>query len=192
MTGYIGGAGRSLALVLAIAAAGLFQGCASITGSELQSLSLEAADKDGAPVTDADCNLSNDKGSWTAKPPAVVIVNRSAADLLVRCEVAGMPPGTVTAISRPNAGMLGNIIFGGGIGAIIDHNRGTAYDYPSRLRVVLGAISVMDKNDDVAGATGPPPAQTTTPAPQSVPPAQGRPAESGVSMDDLKGLLPKE
>jgi len=154
MTGFRERAGRLLGVVLATVAAGLFQGCASITGSELQSLSVQAADKEGAAVAGADCNLSNDKGSWTAKLPAVVMVNRSAADLLVRCEVAGLPPGTVTAISRPNAGMLGNIIFGGGIGAIIDHNKGTAYDYPSTLRVVFGATLVMDKNDDVAGSDG--------------------------------------
>jgi len=191
MTGFSGGAGRSVALVLAILAAGLFQGCASITGTELQSLSLEAVDKDGAPVTDADCNLSNDKGSWAAKPPAVVMVSRSAADLLARCEAAGQPPGTVTAISRPNAGMFGNIIFGGGIGAIIDHNKGTAYDYPSTLRVVFGATLVMDKNDDVGGAAAPQPTQSS-PAPQGVAPARGKPAESGVGLDDQKGLLPKE
>jgi len=58
--------------------------------------------------------------------------------------------------------------------------------------VVLGAILVMDKNDDVAGAAGPPPTQSTAPAPQGDAPAQGRPAESGVNLDDLKGLLPKE
>jgi hypothetical protein len=38
------------------------------------------------------------------------------------------------AISRANAGMAGNIIFGGGIGAIIDHNKGTAYSRRSKRR----------------------------------------------------------
>jgi hypothetical protein len=137
-----------LAPALVILAAGLLPGCASITGSELQLLSLQASEKDGAPVAGADCKLSNDKGTWHAKTPASPTVVRSAEDLTVNCEAAGKAPGLVRAISRANAGMAGNIIFGGVIGAIVDHNRGAAYDYPSLIDVTFGASKVIDRNDE--------------------------------------------
>lgn len=34
--------------------------------------------------------------------------------------------------------MWGNIVLGGGIGAIVDHNNGTAYEYPSLLKIYMG------------------------------------------------------
>ena len=97
-------AGRRVVLALTVLAASVLSGCASITGSELQLLSLQAWDKDGAPVAGADCKLSNDKGTWYAKPPASPTVTRSAEDLTVNCEAAGQAPGTVRAISRAKIG----------------------------------------------------------------------------------------
>ena len=41
--------------------------------------------------------------------------------------------------------MFGNIIFGGGIGALIDHSKGTGYDYPDQLPVKMGESVVVDK-----------------------------------------------
>lgn len=164
-----GHAGRPLALALAVLAASVLSGCASITGSELQLLSLQAWDKDGAPVAGADCKLSNDKGTWYAKPPASPTVTRSAEDLMVNCEAAGQAPGTVRAISRANAGMAGNILFGGVVGAIIDHNKGTAYDYPSAIGVVFGASKVIDKNDDSGASPAAQSATVPAPAPQNAP-----------------------
>ena len=41
--------------------------------------------------------------------------------------------------------MFGNILFGGGIGAIIDHNKGTAYSYPDWIRVIMGDNLVYDR-----------------------------------------------
>ena len=50
----------------------------------------------------------------------------------------------------------GNIIFGGGIGAIIDHNKGNGYNYPDQLPVVMGKAVVVDRKDT---GTEPKPAQ---------------------------------
>ncbi len=54
--------------------------------------------------------------------------------------------------------MFGNIVFGGGIGAIIDHNKGTGYDYPDLLPVKMGEAVVVDKKpkDPVAQQNCPP------------------------------------
>jgi hypothetical protein len=43
--------------------------------------------------------------------------------------------------------MFGNIIFGGGIGAIIDHSKGTGYDYPDNLPVKMGEVITVDKRE---------------------------------------------
>jgi hypothetical protein len=143
-----GAAARILAAAFAGAATGLGSGCATITGSETQNISLQAVEPSGATVADAECKLSNDKGNWRARPPAIAVVNRSAEDLLIHCEAERQQPGVVRAISRANSGMIGNIIFGGGIGALIDHDKGTAYDYPSVLRVVFGTTRVIDKQNE--------------------------------------------
>ena len=172
-----------------MALAGLASGCATITGTETQALSLQAVDQEGAAVENATCNLANDKGTWIVRPPATPTVVRSANDLIVRCEAEGQQPGTLRAISRANNGMAGNILFGGAIGALIDHNKGTAYDYPFALRVVFGATRTVDRAND--------PGNLPAPIPQasSPPPDMDRPrsAEStrAVTLDDLQNLLPK-
>lgn len=148
-------------------------GCATITGSETQNISIQATDASGAPVAGAECKFTNDKGTWRAKPPAIAVVVRSAEDLLVQCEAERQAAGTLRAISRANSGMIGNIIFGGGIGAMIDHSKGTAYDYPSMLRVIFGATLVVDKKDEQGDApkNPAPPAGTMSAAAPASPPA---------------------
>lgn len=42
--------------------------------------------------------------------------------------------------------MFGNIIFGGGIGAIIDHNNGSAYEYPATIKVVMGKSQRIEES----------------------------------------------
>ena len=73
----------------------------------------------------------------------------------ITCVQAGQPEAKGRAISRANAGMAGNIIFGGGIGAIIDHNKGTAYTYPTWLQLVFGQTLVFDRRDEKEGSPVP-------------------------------------
>lgn len=129
--------------VIAFAATLTNVGCASITQSENQSLALTATYQ-GKPV-EPTCQLKNDKGSWDSKAPANVTVRKSSEDLDVTCKSDGIPDGLLKAISRAAGSMWGNIIFGGGIGAIIDHNKGTGYDYPDQLPVKMGESIVVDK-----------------------------------------------
>lgn len=121
-------------------------GCSTITQSETQTLSLTATYQD-KPV-DPECRLTNDKGSWDTKAPANIAVRKSNEDLEVTCKKEGMPNGILKAISRAAGSMFGNIIFGGGIGAIIDHNKGTGYDYPNQLPIKMGESVVVDKKTE--------------------------------------------
>lgn len=175
-----------LAPILAIVL--LASGCASITGSELQNISVQTADQTGALVSGADCKLTNDKGTWTTKAPGFVMVMRSGEDLAVHCTAEDREPAMARAVSRANGGMVGNILFGGVVGAVIDNERGTGYDYPEALRVVFGTTLVIDKKDDVPGAAPMP--QVSAPQQPSTSPAASSPSQ-GTTLDDLKDLLPR-
>ena len=120
--------------------------CATITQSDTQTIAVTAS-YDGKPV-EADCSLTNDKGTYTARTPANVMVHKSGEDLSVTCKKDGLPDGLLVAISRAAGSMWGNIIFGGGVGAIIDHSRGSGYDYPYQLAVKMGESTVIDKRTE--------------------------------------------
>ena len=121
-------------------------GCSSITQSESQALALTATYQ-GKSV-EPECHLSNDRGSWDTKAPVNVSVRKSGEDLNVTCKKEGMPDGLLKAISRAAGSMFGNIILGGGIGAMIDHSNGKGYDYPNQLPVKMGESVVVDKRDN--------------------------------------------
>jgi hypothetical protein len=120
-------------------------GCASITGSEMQQLSLSTKGQDEKSIDGVKCKLQNDKGTWEATSPSFVNIRRSAEDLTVECKKDGQMDGILKAISRAAGSMFGNIIFGGGIGAIIDHNKGTGYNYPDSLPVEMGKSVIVDR-----------------------------------------------
>lgn len=133
--------------IVSVAALILVSGCSTITQSETQRLSVTAT-HEGTPLKDADCSLTNDKGTWTARAPGQVDVRKSGENLNVVCRKEGFVDGLLTAISRAAGSMFGNIIFGGGIGALIDHSKGTGYDYPNNLPVEMGRSVIVDKKQE--------------------------------------------
>ncbi len=139
----------SVAIVFSVP---FFVGCASITGDTVQSVKVETYAPSGEEVKGAKCVLENKNGGFAVTTPGTVSVRRSSEDMSVTCESAGQPDAKAVMVSRANAGMFGNIIFGGGIGAIIDHNKGTAYTYPQWIRLVFGRILSFDRSDDKDGS----------------------------------------
>ena len=134
---------RLLAVIIMLTASG----CASITSSDMQPLSLTTHNEQGQPVDQVKCTARNDKGVFEANSPGFLQVRRSSEDLLLECKKEGQPDGFLKAVSRAAGGMFGNIIFGGGIGAIIDHTRGTGYNYPDKLPVKMGSSVIVDRRD---------------------------------------------
>lgn len=137
--------------VLAASAVCVMSGCASIVNETTHPLKLETKDAGGRTVSGADCTVSNDYGNTQAKSGSTIQVRRSSKDLDITCKHPSNPDAVARAISRANAGMAGNIIFGGGIGAIIDHNKGTAYTYPTWIQLVFGQTLVFDRSDEKEG-----------------------------------------
>lgn len=134
-----------------IATSFLFVGCSTITGSgSTQSLSVQTFTTDGKDVEGAKCEMTNDEGTWFVTTPGSTIVQRSNKDLQVVCKKTGIDVGTANVVSKTKGNMFGNILLGGGIGAIVDHNNGTAYDYPALIKIYMGRINqkIEDKSTE--------------------------------------------
>jgi hypothetical protein len=129
--------GWKLKLPLLIIA--LCSGCASITGSKNQPVSVTAVHQD-KQVDGAECSLTNDKGTWFVKSPGSTVIQKSGADLVITCNKEGLPTGSTSAKSSANGGVWGNILFGGIIGYAIDASTGAGFDYPTSLGVQMGQV----------------------------------------------------
>lgn len=105
-------------------------GCASVTSGNDQSLSVATA-----PEVAAQCQLSNDAGTWfVPTTPGSVMVERDASDMTVICRKGAMS-GTARVASETKALAFGNILAGGIIGAAVDRGTGAAFDYPALITV---------------------------------------------------------
>ena len=147
----------------------LSSGCASITGTNSQSVSVQTREQSGKEVIAASCELTNNKGKWFVTTPGSLTIQRSNDDMQVLCNKPGSEPGRASVVSATKGSMFGNIIFGGGIGAVIDHNTGAAYEYPNFVQVVMGMFAKIDPPpsnvDQPANSSSP---QTSAPAMQPV------------------------
>lgn len=111
-------------------------------------IKVETQNQAGETVTGAECKLTNDYGTFNVRSGESVAVRRSSKDLDVVCVHPKNPDATARAVSRASGAMWGNILAGGGIGAIIDHNKGTAYTYPTWMQLVFGKALVFDRSDE--------------------------------------------
>lgn len=135
--------------ILAVALA--CTGCASVMNDTTHPIRVETKTQSGELVSGAECSLTNDYGTITMKSGSVVQARRSSKDLDITCKHPTNPEATARATSRANSGMWGNIIIGGAVGAIIDHNKGTAYTYPTWMQLVFGKTLMFDRNAESNG-----------------------------------------
>lgn len=130
--------------LVGVVVVGLTSGCASITGTTNQSVSVQTREPGGKEVTGAACELTNNKGKWFVTTPGSVMVHRSNDDMQVLCNKADLEPGRAGVVSETKGSMFGNIIFGGAIGAVVDHSSGAAYEYPAFIQVLMGVFSKVE------------------------------------------------
>lgn len=176
-----------------------------------QTVKIETLAADGNVVTGARCQLTNERNSRVIHSGERVTVHRSGSTLKIECTQPGYAPASGQAISRVNAGMFGNILIGGAIGAMVDSSTGAGFNYPSWMRLVFGETRIFDRRAQtseqaLAGvrigetrlasaalAPMPMPMQVASAAPAPVEeksPEPTRPTDGKVSMDDLSALLP--
>lgn len=133
----------------------LATGCSTITGGgTTQSVSVQTFSADGKELDTARCDMSNDEGTWFVTTPGSTVVRRSNKDMQVICRKPGVDVGSANVVSRTKGNMFGNILLGGGIGAIIDHNNGSAYEYPALIKVFMGRMNqkIEDKPEAAASS----------------------------------------
>ena len=98
-------------------------------------------EQNGKEISGVACDLTNNKGTWFVTTPGSVAIHRSNDDLKVICKKDGMEPGHAAVVSDTKGSMFGNILLGGGIGAIVDHSNGSAYEYPNLIQIVMGTFT---------------------------------------------------
>ena len=131
-------------------------GCASITGTTTQNISVQTRTPDGKEIKEVQCDMINKRGTYFVTTPGTIVISRSNDDLHVTCRKDGLENGKASVVSDTKGSMFGNIVFGGGIGAVIDHSNGSAYEYPSFLQVVMGSdIMIGTKKEQVAQNANP-------------------------------------
>ena len=116
-----------------------FVGCASITGSKLQPVSVQTV-VDSKEVSGVGCTLTNDAGKWFVTSPGSVTVQKSTGDMTVEC-VKDELRGRETVVSKAQGMLWANIVAGGGIGYVVDRNTGAGFDYPNSITVFLNKVS---------------------------------------------------
>lgn len=128
----------------------LCSACATVAsgGATTQGVTIQTVDGVGSEVPEARCELSNDEGRWFVTTPGTATVHRSNKDLQVLCKKEGVDTSSAQVVSRTKGSIWGNILLGGGVGAIIDHNNGSAYEYPAFFKMVMGEHNV--KIDDAS------------------------------------------
>lgn len=125
--------------LLLVAMVLVLTGCASVTGSKLQPLSVQTI-QDGKEVSGVGCTLTNDAGKWFVTTPGSVTVQKSTGDMAVDCTKDDLK-GRENLVSKSNGAVWGNIILGGGIGYIVDRNTGAGFDYPNTVTVILSRMA---------------------------------------------------
>lgn len=140
-------------------------GCASVTGSKLQPVSVQTI-QDSQEVSGVGCTLTNDAGKWFVTTPGSVTIQKSTGDLAVECKKEGVA-GRETVVSKSNGAVWGNILLGGGIGYVIDRNTGAGFDYPTSITV---AVRKVAESIGLVAPTAVAEAESKSPAPADTKP----------------------
>lgn len=148
-----------LSLGLVAATSLLSTGCASVSGSSVQPVSVQTI-QENKEVAGVGCTLTNDAGKWFVTSPGTVTVHKSTGDMAVDCVTDGGVVGRETIVSKSNGSVWGNILLGGGIGYIVDRNTGAGFDYPNTITVM------MRKVGEVVGLIPPTAIAESKPVPQ--------------------------
>ncbi|MDC3026616.1 hypothetical protein OA248_04845 [Candidatus Pelagibacter sp.] len=108
----------------------VLSGCASITESKNQSMSVNTGE-----ITGAMCTLSNSKGTYYVTTPGSVLVRNACDPITITCTKEGYVPANPSAgtVQDKSKGMAwGNLVFGGIIGIAVDRSTGAGCSYPQQ------------------------------------------------------------
>ena len=132
---------RAVALSLA---APLIVGCASIVSDDDSTTYIETDPEK------ARCVLHGQDFRRVVETPGSVTLNSEAAPITVACKADGYRETAEVLDTSMDGWILGNIIFGGVVGAVVDAARGAGQKFPPRFMVVLepSTFSTGAERDD--------------------------------------------
>jgi hypothetical protein len=179
--------------LFAIVIISLLSACASVTGTTGQSISVQTRGKNGKEVKDAACDLTNSKGTWYVTTPGSIQIRRSNDDMQVICRKDGLDTGRASVVSDTKGSMFGNILLGGGIGAIVDHNNGSAYEYPTLIQIIMGNdVRIGKERDETPINNNPMGGGPTSNIPKKKPLAEIQSNDSAEIKQPVKNLTQQE
>lgn len=147
---------RPFRLILPIALLAL-AGCATITGSPTQSISIQTVDALDRPLEGMRCHIVNASADYFGDSPLRDLqVRRSASDLQIECH-RGSLIARGTAVSRGSAldGAVKALLPGGTAMLAVDHLSGYRYAYPNWIRLRVGQHLVFDADRQLPGQPTP-------------------------------------
>ena len=113
---------------------GFLGACSSIVNESHVPINLSFSDNSGGT-----CALKNKRESYKTAIPASVTVRRSDDPLVYECTTTDGRKANGKIISEVGQTMAGNIIFGGGVGALIDANNDMHRQYPGSFIIPVVA-----------------------------------------------------
>jgi hypothetical protein len=144
---------RRLSSLPMLAALALASGCATLTDSTEQMLTVHAV-AHNREVAGVGCILSNKAGRWFVLAPGRVTIQKSAGDLSINCKKDGLGEAKEVVASHFGTGkMIGNVVVSGGLGYLADRRSGAGFDYPSTLTVLL-VTPAAEPNDEPVQSVG--------------------------------------
>lgn len=144
---------RTLLLAAAVAVSLALGGCATMTGTPTQAISILTFDANDRPVEGMKCRVINGSAEYFGTSPMYDLkVRRSSSDLAIECR-RGALVARGTAVSRGSAvdAAVKAALPGGTAALIVDHVSGYRYAYPSAMRLRVGQHLVFDAGDDALG-----------------------------------------
>ena len=120
-----------VAVVLAVTA--LLSGCASLLEEDTQEVNVRFMCAEKHLV--ATCDLKNDKGRWRLSTPGKATVINDTSQLEISCKAPFIPSFKVSVMPMPSMGMLGNLLFGGVVGAAVDVYNNSGMKYPEIIDI---------------------------------------------------------
>ena len=106
-------------------------GCATIINGDSQDINVATYCRERSVA--ATCSAKNDKGTWVFSTPSKLRVLKSSEELKITCEGDFIGNYGTKINSHASIEMLGNILVGGGIGAVIDANNNNGYKYAANI-----------------------------------------------------------
>ena len=120
----------------------VLNGCASIGNGKSQQVQITTPN-----VRNATCTLTNSQGSWVLhNPPGIIDVKHAKDPLIIKCSEDGYVTAKQSVPSHISGFMVGNVLLGGVVGAVVDSSDNAAYSYPFDITVTMHRATQKTKH----------------------------------------------